>query len=643
MAVRNIPNEISMDLWREYSNLLAEDFGDLATFDPAEIAPVAPPYSDVVKIVRWINYKVNSGLVSNNFTLPIGLGFYGTKQNATVQRLFYFDPADNTTTFDATTKGITITDGHINSLVSPLAIADGGTASSSAPDARTALGLAIGTNVQAYNINLADISAINHAGVAANSCVVFSSGAWTALAPADARTALGLSIGYTQGGTQYSGNVQAWDSDLETISNLTPTDISVMMGRNTGLGPRWSVQTPAQTKSLLGLTAGVDIQAYNASLQDIANIPRIPGISGSSLFYITDTWVALPPGSARDAMGLEIGSDVQAYNINLADIAGINHGAVAAGSAIILTVLNDVPTWTAKSPADTRTALGLAVGTNVQAHNINLADISAINHGAVTQGSAVVFDSGSWIAKSPSDTRTALGLAIGTNVQAYNANLADISALSPASNYFLVGNGSHWTTQSPSSVVSTLGLVIGTNTQAHSAILDKFAALANPTQNYFVAGSDSGGYWYITPANVRSVISAAASGANSDITSLSAITTLSYNMTVSADVGCGTVTAQWAYYQKSGDFCTVMGGLYGTFQNSSPRAVIYASLPFNAYNNASSYAFAARILGGGVRRPLDASVAAGSNQITFVNFEQANFTATSGTWYLEFEGTYRVA
>ena len=118
-----------------------------------------------------------------------------------------------------------------------------------------------------------------------------------------------------------------------------------------------------------------------------------------------------------------------------ADIKTLSLPANTTISAFAATVLDD----TTQSAA--RTTLGLTIGTNVQAWNDNLDDIAAI---APADSTILVGDGTNWVAESGATARTTLGLTIGTNVQAWNNNLDDIAAITPADEKVLRGNGTDW-------------------------------------------------------------------------------------------------------------------------------------------------------------------------------------------------------
>jgi hypothetical protein len=71
---------------------------------------------------------------------------------------------------------------------------------------------------------------------------------------------------------------------------------------------------------------------------------------------------AATAAAAQQAMDTEVGVDVQAYDAGLTDIAGL---AVTDGNIIV----GDGTNWTAESGATARTSLGLIIGTDVQAYD----------------------------------------------------------------------------------------------------------------------------------------------------------------------------------------------------------------------------------------------------------------------------------
>ena len=71
-------------------------------------------------------------------------------------------------------------------------------------------------------------------------------------------------------------------------------------------------------------------------------------------------------------------------------------------------------------------------------------------------GTLAIGDGGTG-ATSASAARTALGLAIGTNVQAFDAQLSDIAGLTPTDSNFIVGDGSNFVLESGSTARASLG------------------------------------------------------------------------------------------------------------------------------------------------------------------------------------------
>ena len=200
--------------------------------------------------------------------------------------------------------------------------------------------------------------------------------------------------------------------------------------------------------SATGQSAALTGSFTGSFIGDGANLT---GVAASS--FNLDALDALGGASVDQADNLlvsDAGTEKKVTFSNLEDTIFGNvsgDGTVAAGGALTLADGNS-----------TRTNLGLAIGTDVQAYDAQLADVAGL---AVTDGGFIVGDGSNFVLETGATARASLGLTIGTDVQAYDAQLADVAGLAVTDGGIIVGDGSNFVLETGATARTSLGLGTG--------------------------------------------------------------------------------------------------------------------------------------------------------------------------------------
>jgi hypothetical protein len=233
----------------------------------------------------------------------------------------------------------------------------------------------------------------------------------------------------------------------------------------------------ATTGSGGGGSLGAGLAAFDALTSAADSLPYWTGPGTAAIATFTAHGRTLVAGAnaaaTRTSIGTVIGTDVQAQNAKLASIAASAPGNggiyIWNGSALITTSFPDCPNTTTNRLNFTLSTWAFTCGSS-SAGTLSpgllavdglspVADRVAYYTGATTAALATFTAHGRVLAASASasDTRTAIGSIIGTDVQAFHAKLASISASSPANGGMYVWNGSALIASTLPNCTDTLG------------------------------------------------------------------------------------------------------------------------------------------------------------------------------------------
>ncbi len=244
-------------------------------------------------------------------------------------------------------------------------------------------------------------------------------------------TQVSSQLSISNGGTGAASATAGFDA----LSPMT-TAADIIVGGSSGTGERLAVGTAGQVLTVSSGATGLEW-----------------GSAGGSG---TVTSVALKADDSSSTSAVTGSGDIEVDG-GAAVIGGTNpiQTSISGGALVVSPrIATDSATGVASFTAANFTVNG-GGGVSIKSGGVDLTDEVA--------GTLPVANGGTGLTSistllNSNVTPTSLGLVIGTNVQAHDAQLDDIAALTPTDSSFIVGDGSNWVAESGSTVRTSLGL-----------------------------------------------------------------------------------------------------------------------------------------------------------------------------------------
>ena len=326
------------------------------------------------------------------------------------------------------------------------------------------------TNGDTYELG-ANLAAIAALVSTKGTIIVGKDDTWDALPVGDDGTVLTAASGEALGvrWATPSGDGGTLDSTLQAIAALTPTTDQGIYFTATDAAATFALTSFGRTlladtsfsamRATLGAAIGSDVQAWDADLDAISAMAKTKGNliigdgSGLSVLGIgADNQILVP--DATQSLGLKW-TDFDSSFLSLGSMADQNADAVAiTGGSIASASITGVPT-----PSNDGDAANKAYVDSLVAAGANDAELLAIA-GLTSAADQLPFFTGAGTAALTTLTATArsllddtslsamrdtLGLTIGANVQAWDADLDAIAALTPTKGDLITGGAAGWT------------------------------------------------------------------------------------------------------------------------------------------------------------------------------------------------------